>query len=80
MTKFIVVAAFHRGALSRRLRKGALLASTALIAAALAAPALGADTTWTGANSGDWSDNGPDGPGFYKRNGNDVTKLQPGLS
>ena len=29
--------------------------------------------------SGDWSENGPDGPGFYKRNGNDVTKLQPGL-
>ena len=30
--------------------------------------------------AGDWSENGPDGPGFYKRNGNDVTKLQPGLS
>jgi hypothetical protein len=28
----------------------------------------------------DWSENGPDGPGFYKRNGNDVTKLQPGMS
>ena len=30
--------------------------------------------------AGDWSENGPDGPGFYKRNGNDGTKLQPGLS
>ena len=30
--------------------------------------------------AGDWSETGPDGPGFYKRNGNDVTKLQPGLS
>ena len=30
--------------------------------------------------AGDWSQTGPDGPGFYKRNGNDVTKLQPGLS
>jgi hypothetical protein len=29
--------------------------------------------------SSDWSDNGPDGGGFYKRNGNDVTKLKPGL-
>jgi hypothetical protein len=29
--------------------------------------------------SGDWTDNGPDGGGFYKRNGNDVTKLKPGL-
>ena len=29
--------------------------------------------------SADWSENGPEGPGFYKRNGNDVTKLEPGL-
>ncbi len=29
--------------------------------------------------AGDWSENGPDGPGFYKRNGNDVAKLEPGL-
>lgn len=26
-----------------------------------------------------WIENGPDGPGYYKKNGNDVTKLQPGL-
>jgi PDZ domain len=26
-----------------------------------------------------WVENGPDGPGYYKVNGNDVTKLQPGL-
>jgi hypothetical protein len=29
--------------------------------------------------SSDWSENGPDGGGFYKKNGNDVTKLKPGL-
>lgn len=28
----------------------------------------------------DYSASGPDGPGFYKRNGNDVTKLENGLS
>ena len=27
----------------------------------------------------DWSNNGPDGAGYYTVNGNDVTKLQPGL-
>ncbi|HEX2593258.1 MAG TPA: hypothetical protein VHL34_17280 [Rhizomicrobium sp.] len=27
----------------------------------------------------DWQTNGPQGPGVYKRNGNDVTKLSPGL-
>lgn len=27
----------------------------------------------------DWRENGPAGPGYYKQNGNDVTKLQPGL-
>ena len=26
-----------------------------------------------------WEENGPQGPGFYKRNGNDVTKLADGL-
>jgi hypothetical protein len=26
-----------------------------------------------------WIENGPQGPGYYKRNGNDVTKLQNGL-
>lgn len=40
--------------------------------------------TGTGENyivtSKDWSDTGPDGPGYYKRNGNDVTKLSPGRS
>ena len=30
--------------------------------------------------AGDWSETGPEGPGFYKRNCNDVTKLEPGLS
>lgn len=30
--------------------------------------------------SGHWSDTGPDGPGYYKRNGNDWTKLSPGRS
>lgn len=30
--------------------------------------------------SKDWSDTGPDGPGYYKRNGNDWTKLSPGRS
>ena len=29
--------------------------------------------------SSDWSESGPDGGGFYKRNGNDVTKLKPGM-
>ncbi|MDE2183968.1 MAG: hypothetical protein KGJ78_13195 [Alphaproteobacteria bacterium] len=28
----------------------------------------------------DWHEDGPDGPGFYKHNGNDWTKLQNGLS
>ncbi len=28
----------------------------------------------------DWEQNGPEGPGYYSRNGNDVTKLQPGYS
>ncbi len=28
----------------------------------------------------DYSENGPDGPGFYKRNGNDIIKLENGLS
>lgn len=28
--------------------------------------------------AGDWRD-GPDGPGYYKQNGNDLTKLTPGL-
>jgi hypothetical protein len=28
----------------------------------------------------DYSTNGPDGPGFYKRNGNDLIKLENGLS
>lgn len=27
-----------------------------------------------------WSNTGPDGPGYYKRNGNDITKLVPGRS
>lgn len=27
----------------------------------------------------DWQTNGPQGPGVYKQNGNDVTKLAPGL-
>ncbi len=27
----------------------------------------------------DYHETGPDGPGYYKVNGNDVTKLQPGL-
>ena len=26
-----------------------------------------------------WIENGKDGPGYYKRNGNDVTRLEPGL-
>ena len=30
--------------------------------------------------SSDWEQNGPQGPGYYTRNGNDVTKLQPGYS
>ncbi len=29
--------------------------------------------------SENWIENGKDGPGYYKRNGNDVTKSQPGL-
>lgn len=29
--------------------------------------------------TGDWRENGPDGPGYYKQNGNDVTKLVAGL-
>jgi hypothetical protein len=29
--------------------------------------------------SENWIENGKDGPGYYKRNGNDVIKLQPGL-
>lgn len=27
----------------------------------------------------DWRENGPQGPGYYKQNGNDVTKLEPGM-
>jgi len=30
--------------------------------------------------SSDWSATGPDGPGYYRRNGNDVTKISPGRS
>lgn len=30
--------------------------------------------------SDNWSDSGPDGPGYYKQNGNDYTKLEPGRS
>ena len=30
--------------------------------------------------SSDWNATGPDGPGYYKRNGNDWTKLTPGRS
>lgn len=30
--------------------------------------------------SSHWSDTGPDGPGYYKRNGNNWTKLSPGRS
>jgi len=30
--------------------------------------------------SSDWDQNGPQGPGYYTRNGNDITKLQPGYS
>ena len=30
--------------------------------------------------SSDWEQNGPEGPGYYSRNGNDVIKLQPGYS
>jgi hypothetical protein len=30
--------------------------------------------------SSDWEQNGPQGPGYYTRNGNDVTKLQPGYA
>lgn len=28
----------------------------------------------------DWDENGPEGPGYYTKNGNDVIKLQPGYS
>ncbi len=31
------------------------------------------------AGAENWIENGKDGPGYYKRNGNDVTKLEPGL-
>ncbi len=27
----------------------------------------------------DWRENGPEGPGYYKQNGNDITRLEPGL-
>jgi hypothetical protein len=30
--------------------------------------------------SQDWDQNGPQGPGYYTHNGNDITKLQPGYS
>jgi hypothetical protein len=30
--------------------------------------------------SQDWDQNGPQGPGYYTKNGNDITKLQPGYS
>lgn len=30
--------------------------------------------------AGDWRENGPEGPGYYKQNGNDVTKLVPGMA
>ena len=30
--------------------------------------------------SSDWDQNGPQGPGYYSRNGNDVIKLQPGYA
>lgn len=30
-------------------------------------------------DSSNWSENGPDGPGYYKVNGNDVTRLSPGF-
>jgi hypothetical protein len=30
--------------------------------------------------SSDWEQNGPEGPGYYSRNGNDVIKLQQGYS
>ena len=41
-------------------------------------PATG-QNYWVGPRS-DWDRNGPQGPGYYTRNGNDVTKLQPGYS
>jgi hypothetical protein len=30
--------------------------------------------------AGDWRENGPSGAGYYKQNGNDVTKLEPGMN
>jgi len=30
--------------------------------------------------SSDWSQNGPQGPGYYTKNGNDITKLQSGYA
>lgn len=40
-------------------------------------PSTGENFSVTGSN---WSNTGPDGPGYYKVNGNDWTKLTPGRS
>ncbi len=48
-------------------------------------PILGTEYVHDGAGnnyyvgSENWIENGPNGPGYYKKNGNDVIKLQPGL-